>query len=164
MSGLETTALIISLMNFASATTGLPVTNDLPTIVWQDRCTLQRTFEPGILCVHKGARVVAMYRPGTGTIGMSEDDLDIKTLKGKAALLHEIVHYLQDVAIQNQNAAMIDKVNSSDCIEEAYEAAAYNAEIAYIRQNGQDPWRVMDLSYPFYYFLTTCREENDYDL
>ena len=44
------------------------------------------------------------------------------------------------------------------------EAAAYNAEIAYIRENGQDPWRVMDLSYPFYYFLTTCREENDYDL
>jgi hypothetical protein len=57
------------------------------------------------------------------------DQIDLKTVEGKAALLHELVHYLQYEHGEHQIV---------DCIPQL-EQAAYLAEAKYLKQHGKKP-------------------------
>ena len=57
------------------------------------------------------------------------EDYDFDTVEGKAALVHELVHYLQ-----YENGLH----KSVDCTAQL-ELAAYNAEAKYLKQHGKQP-------------------------
>ena len=57
------------------------------------------------------------------------EDFDFATVEGKAALVHELVHYLQ------YEHGLDETV---DCIAQL-EMAAYNAEAKYLKQHGRKP-------------------------
>lgn len=109
--------MILGLMAFVHAETGLPIPAEMPVVSYQPRCTIQQTF--GQRCGDRG--VMAYYGNGAIVIDARQTP---DTVIGKSILLHEIVHYMQHAAGAPRT-----------------ERQAYRTQIAYIRFLGENPCR-----------------------
>lgn len=148
-------AMLVSLMNFASYSTGLPTPNYLPPIVWQPRCVINEHFLGR--CDTEQAYVAALYDHEKGIIFLSEEDVDLSTLNGKATVLHELVHYIQYVALSEGNVIVVDQMNSKSCMRGALEPPAYKAQFEWILENHRDPWVESKMGWYTYYQAVACR-------
>lgn len=151
----EIVAMLMGLMNFAAYSTGLPTPNELPNIEWHERCVINEIFLGK--CDPEQSYVAAMYDNDTQTISLSIEDVDLTTLEGKATVLHELVHWVQFVALLEGNVIVVDQMNSKNCMRGALEPPAYKAAFEWIRENRQDPWTVSGVDWYTYYQAIACR-------
>lgn len=137
--------LLVALLLQASLITGLPVHVPIDVaVVRSSPCEIQAAMVPDEPCKTDGLRVVALYDPIANTVHLS-DDWTGTDLREQSTLLHELVHYLQDV---NGEAAA--------CVQE-FEKQAYDAELEFMRLNGMaDPLRALGIHPVTYTLLTTC--------
>lgn len=144
--------LILALMVWASAQTGLPVPDRLPEITYADPCQMERLYigNPDLDCDSlRGFRIRAMYDPRIRRMVLPEawrpDSLyDVSTL------LHELVHHMQ--------AEAGIRLADVECIGRDIERPAYEAQIAFLEAAGVKAFDVMGLNGLAYVFLTNCNQ------
>jgi hypothetical protein len=151
----ELMAMLIGLMNFAAYSTGLPTPNELPNIEWQTRCEINETFLGR--CDPSQPYVAAMFDQETQTISFSIEDIDMTTIEGKATALHELVHWVQFVAMLEGNVIIVDQMKSTNCLAAAFEPSAYRAQFEWIRENRLDPWKESGVDQFVLMQATLCR-------
>lgn len=142
--------LILALMAWASAHTGLPVPTTTPTIIAADRCEIERLYfdDPNRECSDVMSivavydhRIEAMFLPDT----WAPDQLyDI------SVLLHELVHHMQ--------AAAGITAETVGCVGAEIEKPAYDAQIAFLRAAGVKPLETMGINDLSYMMLTMCED------
>lgn len=79
-------------------------------------------------------QIEAIYHPETKTIYV-RNSVDLDTVYGKSALVHELVHYIQYQQSKHTQVACIN----------ALEKDAYHVQSAYLRDKGEEP-RVDDFT------------------
>jgi hypothetical protein len=145
-------------MEFAANSMGMPVPNSLPEIEFISRCEVQERFYGyGAECEGNSSFVGAMFDPGTRTVSFSIEDSDLDTLRGKSFAVHELGHWVQYSAILDNNAAMIDLVNSKTCQEAAFEPPAYRAQFEYLYKHDLDPYATLPTNDALLILSSTCR-------
>jgi hypothetical protein len=135
--------LMRALMTWASPRLGLPVPDQLPTIVRKDHCGLQAIARPGQDCPEPGNGVLALY--GSGVIWMN-NDWSADSLKDVSILLHELVHHMQHHA----------EVPKTPCAQEAWEKPAYDAQFAFLEAAGVDPYEIIGINPLMLIFVINC--------
>lgn len=160
--------LAAALMGFAAYSSGLPLPSQIPDVsIHETQCDLQKKYDKIIGIKQKKEcevlNIHAFYDPKTNIIHLSEH-AGFDTYLGVSIFLHEIVHYVQDMALESNDAGYSDFVEKyKDCPEKAFEWMAYKAELEYARQNRLDPWVAAELSPLFYIQNTTCVEVTPYE-
>lgn len=141
--------LMAALMIWASNATGLPVAEDMPVLVLEDRCAIQRMAyaDENHECTADG--VQAIYDHRTEAIYLP-DTWSPTRLYDVSLLLHELIHHMQ-----NEVGTDFDTV---DCPGRDLERPAYTAQAAFIKGAGIDPWEVMRINQLALYFITTCQK------
>lgn len=137
---------LAALLLAAAQLSGLPIPDKVDLTVQQATpCQIQKTMAPKEPCKTSGLRIVALYQPTTNTV-VVEHGLDLTTFKGQSTIIHEFVHYLQDVN------------DIRHPCQGLYERQAYDVELAFARLNGfADPHAAIGLHKLNYLALTKCR-------
>jgi hypothetical protein len=140
--------LMVALMVWASAQTGLPVPDELPTVKYADRCEIERIYynDGARDCSKSVLRIQAIYLHDRDTIYLP-DTFDVNKLFDVSVVLHELVHYMQDKAGMEMPGT---------CHQEKIERPAYDAQIAWLNATGKTAYDVMGINGLSYYILTTC--------
>lgn len=143
--------LILALMVWASAQTGLPVPEKIPEIRSADRCEIERLYfgdatrncDEAVMKVQAiyDHRFSLLYLPDTWSPG---DIYDV------SMLLHELIHHMQA-----QAGVTADSVR---CVGREIEKPAYDAQIAWLKATGLDPLEAMGINDLSYTLLTMCEE------
>lgn len=168
MSGIITTAALSTLMNFAAWHSGLPVPNRLPEIAFTQQCDLQMAFfdKPAaeVCSPDHVFQIAALYLPDANTILFAIETVDPTTIRGKSIIVHELVHFIQDDAIESGNIIMQDAMAARpNCLKGVLEAPAYAAQFAWLRENKQDPWKTLPINDISLFLATNCQSRNVYD-
>lgn len=153
---IETLGMLAGLMNFAAYSTGLPTPNTLPVIEFASRCEINRIHYGTDECGKGNIYAAALFLRDEGKIIFSEEDIDLNTLLGKSVAVHELVHWVQQIALLEGNVIMVDLINST-CTKAAYEIPAYRAQFEWIRENRRDPWMETPVTWGSLFQATTCR-------
>lgn len=128
-------ALVTALLVWLSIHGHWDVPKERPDIVVEDQKIIQNMSGWG-----KGVRATALYEKEANRIWLS-DDVDLSTVEGKTTLVHELVHWLQDV----------DPQRFYEC-EKAKELPAYGLSHKYSRMQGIEP----DYNALFIYTQSRC--------
>lgn len=133
-------ALMMALMLWIGAATGLPVPQELPPVYHATPQELVCTLE-GISFADcdvetitedaRGLTPVAVYSTSERAIYLAQD-IELASLKGITTLLHELVHHMQTM----EGKAVV-------CIE-AQELQAYTVELQWLQQHGFDVWKTFE--------------------
>lgn len=142
--------LVLALMTWASAQTGLPVPEQHPEIRMIDRCQMQRIYhdDPKIDCSGENFQVQALYDHRSATM-LLPDTWSADKVYDISMLLHELVHHMQAEA--GVTAETVKCVG-------AVEKPAYDAQMAWLKAAGLDPMEVMGINGLAYAFLTACHD------
>jgi hypothetical protein len=137
--------LMIALMSWASAHTGLAVPESLPELRHESYCTIQQIVRAGLICSTDSGPVAA-YDFRTSTIYLPDDwrGDDIYHL---SALLHELIHHMQ---------AEAGMTMTGSCSGKHVERPAYAAQMDWLAAAGLDPYRVMGIDEFYLRFRTSC--------
>ena len=130
--------LIASLLLFISAETNYNTDLPMPNIVQMDQKDLEEKYYKNTQ--GSGDKLYAFYGLEDDTIYLSTD-WDIHKPWDKAVLLHELIHYVQDMT----NAKV-------DCVQKL-EAEAWPLQAKYLRQYHGIIWDYDDL---WFFFISTC--------
>jgi hypothetical protein len=168
MSSILTAAALGSLMNFAAWHSGLPVPNRLPEIGFVAQCDLQTAFydRPAaeVCNPEYPLQIAALYLPDANTILFAESEVDPTTVRGKSIIVHELVHFVQDDAIESGSIIMQDAMAARpNCLKGVLEAPAYAAQFAWLRENKVDPWTTTPINDISLFLATNCQSRNVYD-
>ena len=144
--------LMLSLMLWISAASGLPVPANLPELNFASGPELLCLVEDVALddCVEEivaagGPTPMGMYNTYTHQIYM-RDDIDLASVQGITTLLHELTHHMQTMANVVAN-----------CSGEI-ERTAYLLELQWFQAMGFDAWEMMKKTAntdPFTLFMIT---------
>lgn len=136
--------LILGLMLYAATATGLPVPVSLPGVEFRSQEELWAERLPDIpYDPDQVLRAIAFYDPVEDTIWLQED-WDPSTLADRATLLHEVTHYMQDVAGAGYRC------------QGALEKVAYDTMRRYIEKAGEDFEEVTEISPLLLMLVTGC--------
>lgn len=131
-------ALVVALMVWASAYTGLPLPSTVPNILFEDACEIQRIYadDPDLECAGEDQfRVVATYNMVTKTMYLP-DTWSPADLIHVSNLLHELVHHLQ------AEAGILP--TEVECVGRDIEWPAYKTQIAFLEATGLSGPAVVD--------------------
>lgn len=124
--------LVASLLVWISANTPLAwQPGHAPQVMQVSRAEIVRTAFEGRLprgMNFSRLKIVGLYQFRERNVYMV-DTLDLDTVRGRAALVHELVHYLQYQAGTHEQVACKNEL----------EPTAYAAQALYLAQNGVDP-------------------------
>ncbi len=131
--------LIVSLMIWISTATGLPPPDNLPAVVFASQ---EQILE--IAGIEESAiRIIALYNTEFDAIVLNES-WDKTSTKDVSSLLHELVHYMADVAqVHYQCRGASEKV-------------AYEAQKAYLEEHGKDLFTEFNMDRLFLRIVTSC--------
>jgi hypothetical protein len=139
--------LMLALMVWASAHTGLPVPANVPAIVKADRCAIQALAQPDSEC-RSDSGPVAIYdrhRPAVHLpTGWRADNLYHVSI-----LLHELVHHMQAESGMAMSA-------DNPCPGQNIEKPAYDAQIAFLEAAGVDPLPTMGVNGLYLMLVLRC--------
>lgn len=145
--------LMFALMFIAnSINPQLGVPGELPKIEYVTACELYEKIEskPCPDDLENRMRPLAAYFNDSDTIVLV-DGFDMDSPLDQSILMHELVHYAQDVSGQ----ALLRQLQGS-CINEAWEKDAYDVQFTWLRQIGFDPEELTGVDPITLKFLTTC--------
>lgn len=124
--------LVVSLLLWLSANTTLAWQPDhAPEVIQASRTAIVRTAFEGRLprgMNFNRLKIVGLYQFREKNVYMV-DTVDLDTVRGRAALVHELVHYLQYQSGVHEQVACKNEL----------EPAAYEAQALYLRQHGVEP-------------------------
>lgn len=129
-------ALMISLMQMAAPAMDIDVPREVPTVRYLSECAMQREYEGPAFkrCKKDGElRVGAFYVPETNTMTLPEG-FDPDNPGDQSILLHELVHYMQDVSGKDVVIYL-----SAQCPVRRIEMEAYAIQFAFLAMRGIDP-------------------------
>lgn len=116
---MDLTALMLALMAWASAHTGLPAAERPPVIEFRTAEQMHHMAGAAV-----GNEIGALYRPGVITL---PEGWNVRDAGDVSTLLHELVHHLQDAGLSRLPRC-------------AKEGMAYNAQYAWLAAAGyEDP-------------------------
>lgn len=139
-------ALMLALMTWASAQTGLPVPERVPAIQVKSPCELHAIMQRPEPCDKAVLRVGAIYMPNLIVLPAAHDPRDLYAV---SVLLHELVHHMQ---FENGD-------NGRSCPERAArEKVAYDAQIAFLEATGHEAMKLMGIDGLTLLLLTNCLE------
>lgn len=157
----ELASLMGGLMQYAAWSTGLPVPNGLPSVQWDSQCEIEADYygDPvGAPCRDGSTQVLAIFKPNEDLIRFSFPEVDPSTIAGKSIILHELVHWVQNQALESMNATILDLLQTNGgCYTRTMEAPAYAAQWNWIRENKQDPWTTLETAPMVVFLATSCR-------
>lgn len=136
--------LMLGLMAFAAAHTGLPMADELPDVVQKPPERLWGIFMPDAEYDPEGRSVSGLYDHRSGTIYLP-DQWAADDVRDVSILLHELVHHLQHEAGVTYQC------------RGAMEAPAYAAQFAFIEAAGKDPFELLEMNGLFLLMVTTCQ-------
>jgi len=141
--------LLRALMVWASAQTGLPMTDELPEIRITNRCEIERIFYSDMSksCEDTALRIQAIYDPRVARMLLPETWSE-KNIYDISMLVHEVVHHLQA-----KNGQTPETVG---CTGRDIEKPAYDAQIAWLEAAGLDAFETMGINGLAYRLLTIC--------
>lgn len=140
--------LMLALMTWISAHTGLPMPEEQPRIVFANHCDLQRAYynDGTHECTDDG--VQAFYMHETQVIYL-QDTWGASDLYDVSVLLHELVHHMQEGSGIT--------IKTASCAASELEKPAYDAQIAWLKAAGVDAYGTMGINGLAYYFYTVCQ-------
>src|SRR5690348_4474495 len=138
-----TKSMLVWMVLFASEQTGYPVPPErVPTIEFVSDAEIDRIAETDAYAVYGWPENEVLYIP-TSCEPMT-------TIECKSAVIHEIVHWLQD------NAGEFDDINNIQCMA-TYEGEAYKTEDKFLGKYYNLSLENFGYSKEFILFLSTCR-------
>jgi hypothetical protein len=143
--------LVLALMVWASAQTGLPVPEDMPEVRTVDRCEIERLYfdDAARKCGNASGGVQAIYDHRASRM-LLPDTWSPENIYDISMLVHELVHHLQAEAGKTPETV--------SCVGRDLEKPAYDAQIAFLEAAGLDPLAVMGINGLAYKLLTLCEE------
>lgn len=144
--------LLLALMVWTSAQTGLPVPDELPEIAIEDRCEIERLFygNAQLDCGESAVSVQAIYDTRHSRMVLPES-WTAESIYDVSMLVHELVHHLQ--ASAGVTPATVA------CTGREIEKPAYDAQIAWLEAAGLDAYETMGINGLAYHLLTMCESE-----
>ena len=143
--------LMTALMTWIAAHSGLPIPDGFPSIVYADQASMEALSrqEPEEGALHQSApRLVAMYRSDLDMMVLPLD-WSVDSVRDVSVLLHELVHFMQDQAIETGD------LNKYPCYGAA-ESPAYAAQFDWLRGAGLDPYEVLETNGLTVMAVTSC--------
>jgi hypothetical protein len=136
--------LVVALMTWISASSGLPMPDSPPTIVRVSAREMARRARPeGSVETEAASPYLALYHAGSATV-LLRRDWDRAGLRDRSILVHELVHHLQAHAAR-----------SYPC-RGAREREAYRLQAAWLDERGADLFEVMGMNALVYSAVTRC--------
>lgn len=144
--------LMFSLMTWLSPVLGEPVPPTVPNVIFAAHCDIQALFHDNGAheCTDDG--VQAVYLKERDTIYL-DAEWKPTSLYHVAVLLHELVHYMQDIGGHWEKAACIGEL----------EARAYDAQYRWLDAAGVDGHAVMETNPLYIRLVTQCRDNSAYE-
>jgi hypothetical protein len=139
--------LLMALIAWLSPELHLPVPDHLPTIKFASHCAIQEVAYEGTTHKCQQDGVQAMYMEEVDTIFLP-DTWRPDNLYDVSMLLHETAHFVQDFSGIN--------IKSAKCVGFELERPAYDAQVAWLKAAGVDPWTTMKLDQLTMFLLTQC--------
>ncbi len=133
-------ALIVALMTWITATTGLPATDVLPGISFATQEEIHIILETEKDDIND---IIALYLKDINTIVLNEN-WDKDSAKDVSTLVHELVHFMSDV----------NGIPYS-CRGES-EGAAYDAQKLYLEEQGKSLFTEFDINGLYLMIVTSC--------
>lgn len=135
-------ALILALMTWASAQTGLPVPDTPPIVKHATAEQMHYMAQPGTEYDAASAQqYLGLYANGVMWL---RDDWDVGNVRDVSVLLHEVVHHMQEEAGAEYRCRV------------ASERVAHEAQFAWLEAAGLDPFETIGMNKLFYVMVTTC--------
>lgn len=138
-------ALMLALMTWASAHTGLPVPEAIPHIKQFGQCSIQKIAWPGLACDEEQGPI-AIYDHRTMTVYLPRS-WSSDSLFHVSILLHELVHHMQAEAGMEMTGG---------CSGSRIELPAYQAQIDWLAAAGVDPHETMGINAFYLRLRTSC--------
>ena len=113
-----TKSFLIWAMLTASNLSGLPAPNEVPVVKFRSSAMISG--------ITNNENAVAFYDPATNTVTMPRLCQEMESLECKGFLIHELVHYLQDVNGRFENVTCVPSL----------EGLAYETEDKFLKANG----------------------------
>jgi hypothetical protein len=136
--------LVLALMTWISATSGLPMAEAPPDIVRVSPREMARLAHPrGVIDPEVESGYLALYHADSATI-LLRRDWDREDLRDRSLLVHELVHHLQAQAGR-----------SYPC-PGAREREAYEVQGAWLDRRGAELFDVLGMNALYYYAVTRC--------
>ena len=135
-------ALLVALMTWIAAATGLPIPDALPEISFvsqQELRILSKVPEDSDVFV------AGLYDPDTATITLDEN-WDESNVKDVSTLVHELTHHM---------SLSSEKVYA--CKGKA-EEEAYETQKKYLAEHGKDLFEELEINGIFYFMITSCQD------
>lgn len=151
----EMAVLLKSLLEFASAASGLEAPREPPPIVFATRCNINRMmryYAVEVPCRDIPLDAYALYDDENEIVYLPVACREFRTSLCRTAAVHEFVHYLQDVH------GLLDRVKAADGCMSSLEPLAYQVGNAYsiIHEHGQDV-----VPGPAIFFLSQCPQRSE---
>jgi hypothetical protein len=135
-------ALILALMTWASAQTGLPVPEVQPIVKHATAEQMWHMARPGTEYDAAGSQqYLGLYANGVMWL---RDDWSVESVRDVSILLHEVVHHMQEEAGQEYPC------------RGASERVAHEAQFAWLEAAGLDPFETIGINGLYYVMVTTC--------
>ena len=139
-------SLILALVTWASAQTGLPSTDSLPVVKHVSAKQMWHMAHPGMEYEPDGTQqYLGLYANGVMWL---RDDWSPQSPLDVSVLLHELVHHMQAQAnVEYPCRGKMEKV-------------AHEAQFAWLEAAGLDPYETIGLNQLYYVMVTTCGPES----
>jgi hypothetical protein len=137
-------SFVLGLMVWISSVSGLPLSDDTPEITRVDPAEMARLAKgPGVAAPDVKSGYLALYHADSRTV-MLRRDWDMRDLRDRSILVHELVHHLQAEAGRDY------------VCKGAMEREAYDIQADWLEARGADLLEVMNMNGLFLYAVTRC--------
>jgi len=137
-------SFVLGLMVWISSTSGLPLPDDAPDIARVDPAEMATLAKgPGVAAPEVQSGYLALYHAESRTV-LLRSDWDMRDLRDRSILVHELVHHLQAEAERDY------------VCRGAMEREAYDIQAAWLEAREADLLKVMDMNGLFLFAVTRC--------
>jgi hypothetical protein len=137
-------SFVLGLMVWISQVSGLPLPETVPEITRVEPARIASLAHgPGVADPTTKSGYLALYHADSATV-LLRSDWDLRDLRDRSILVHELVHHLQAEAEREY------------VCKGAMEKEAYDIQAAWLEDRGADLLEVMNMNSLFLFAVTRC--------